>query len=36
MTNKFDKLIILATVLAKHWNQTAAKYNQGGKQNNEI
>jgi len=36
MTNKFYTLIILATVLVKHWNKTAAKFNQGGKQNNEI
>jgi len=36
MTNKFYKLIILAAVLVKHWNKTAAEFNQGGKQNNEI
>lgn len=36
MTNKFYQLIILAAVLATHWNKNAAEFNQGGKQNSEI
>lgn len=36
MTNKFYTLIILAAVLVKHWNKTAAKFNQGRKRNNEV